>query len=241
MRSTTSTSISSWVCSWAHGWDYALFYNLPFYVSHPLEVFVLWHGGMSFHGGAIGTFVFGYWAVRRKGISFLKVADLIVPTIPLGLFFGRMGNFINGELWGRPTTMPWAMIFPSGGPVARHPVPALRGSLLEGLVLFAILWICKGGSGGRATCSRPSSYGMPSSAYFASLPGTGRSGGLLFRPHYHGADPEHPYARDRDSVEIRLSAAQGEETHQGRPLLKGCRSGPVGLALPTFRERSDRE
>ena len=77
---------------------YAIFYNLPFYLSHPLEVFVLWHGGMSFHGGAVGTFLFGYWAMRRKGISFLKVADIITPTIPLGLFFGRMGNFINGEL-----------------------------------------------------------------------------------------------------------------------------------------------
>ena len=121
---------------------YALFYNLPFYLSHPLEVFVLWHGGMSFHGGAIGTFLFGYWAMRRKGLSFLKVADVITPTIPLGLFFGRMGNFINGELYGRTTDVPWAMIFPDGGDMPRHP-SQLYEALLEGLVLFTILWFCK--------------------------------------------------------------------------------------------------
>lgn len=121
---------------------YVLFYNLSFYLEHPLEVFVLWHGGMSFHGGAIGTFVLGYWAMHRRGIPFLKAADLITPTIPLGLFFGRMGNFINGELWGRPSTAPWAMIFPTGGNVARHP-SQLYEAFLEGLVLFAVLWIYK--------------------------------------------------------------------------------------------------
>jgi len=121
---------------------YALFYNLPFYLAHPLEVFVLWHGGMSFHGGAAGAFVLGYWAMKRRGVSFLKAADLITPTIPLGLFFGRMGNFINGELWGRPSTVPWAMIFPSGGNVARHP-SQLYEAFLEGLVLFVILWVYK--------------------------------------------------------------------------------------------------
>jgi phosphatidylglycerol---prolipoprotein diacylglyceryl transferase len=121
---------------------YVLFYNPSFYLEHPLEVFVLWHGGMSFHGGAIGTFVLGYWAMRRRKISFLKAADLITPTIPLGLFFGRMGNFINGELWGRQSTAPWAMIFPTGGNVARHP-SQLYEAFLEGLVLFAVLWIYK--------------------------------------------------------------------------------------------------
>jgi phosphatidylglycerol:prolipoprotein diacylglycerol transferase len=80
--------------------------------------------------------------MRRRNISFLKCADLITPTIPLGLFFGRMGNFINGELWGRPSTVPWAMIFPSGGNVARHP-SQLYEALLEGLVLFTILWVYK--------------------------------------------------------------------------------------------------
>ena len=121
---------------------YVFFYNLPYYVGHPLEVFVLWHGGMSFHGGAIGTFIFGYWAMRRRKVAFLQAADLIAPTIPLGLFFGRIGNFINGELYGRPATVPWAMIFPNAGHVARHP-SQLYEALLEGVVLFAILWFYK--------------------------------------------------------------------------------------------------
>ncbi len=121
---------------------YVLFYNLPYYLGHPLEVFVLWHGGMSFHGGAIGTFVLGYWAMRRRHVSFLQAADLITPTIPLGLFFGRMVNFINGELYGRKTTVPWAMVFPNGGDAARHP-SQLYEAFLEGLVLFTILWLYK--------------------------------------------------------------------------------------------------
>ena len=119
---------------------YVLFYNLPFYLGHPLEVFVLWHGGMSFHGGALGTFVLGWWAMKRRGLSFLKMADLIIPTAPIGIFFGRMGNFINGELYGKPAHVPWAMVFPEGGPLARHPSQLYEG-LLEGLVLFAILWL----------------------------------------------------------------------------------------------------
>ncbi len=121
---------------------YVLFYNLSFYLENPLEIFVLWHGGMSFHGGAIGTFVLGYWAMRRRGISFLTMADLIIPTAPLGLFFGRIGNFINGELFGKPSNLPWAMVFPEGGAVARHP-SQLYEAALEGLLLFAILWFYK--------------------------------------------------------------------------------------------------
>jgi len=121
---------------------YVLFYNLHYYVDHPLEIFVLWHGGMSFHGGAAGTFILGYWAMRRRKVSFLAAADLIAPTIPLGLFFGRMGNFINGELYGRAAKVPWAMVFPNGGDVPRHP-SQLYEAFLEGLVLFTILWLYK--------------------------------------------------------------------------------------------------
>jgi phosphatidylglycerol:prolipoprotein diacylglycerol transferase len=122
---------------------YAVFYNLSFYLNNPLEIFVLWHGGMSFHGGVIGTFLFGYWAMKKKKMAFLRVSDLIVPTIPLGLFFGRIGNFINGELYGKLSTAPWAMVFPGGGPHPRHPSQLYEASL-EGIVLFAILWIYKG-------------------------------------------------------------------------------------------------
>ncbi len=121
---------------------YVIFYNLSYYLSHPLEIFVLWHGGMSFHGGAIGTFVLGYIAMKRRNIPFLKMADLIIVTAPLGLFFGRIGNFINGELFGKPATVPWAMIFPEGGNVPRHP-SQLYEALLEGLVLFIVLWFYK--------------------------------------------------------------------------------------------------
>jgi phosphatidylglycerol:prolipoprotein diacylglycerol transferase len=119
---------------------YVLFYNLPFYLAHPLEIFVLWHGGMSFHGGAVGTFVLGYWAMKRRGVAFLEAADLIIPTAPLGIFFGRIGNFINGELYGRPATVPWAMVFPGAGDVPRHPSQLYEAGL-EGLLLFAILWL----------------------------------------------------------------------------------------------------
>jgi phosphatidylglycerol:prolipoprotein diacylglycerol transferase len=121
---------------------YICFYNLPFYIENPLEVFVLWHGGMSFHGGLIGTFVAGYIVVRKKGLDFLTMLDLITPTAPLGLFFGRLGNFINGELFGKPSDMPWAMIFPQGGNIPRHP-SQLYEAFFEGLVLFIILWFYK--------------------------------------------------------------------------------------------------
>lgn len=121
---------------------YILFYNLPFYFENPLEIFVLWHGGMSFHGGLIGAFVAGYIYIKRKGLDFFLIIDLIIPTCPVGLGFGRLGNFINGELFGRPSGVPWAMIFPNGGNVPRHP-SQLYEAFFEGLLLFVILWIYK--------------------------------------------------------------------------------------------------
>lgn len=121
---------------------YVIFYNLGSYLENPLEIFVLWHGGMSFHGGLIGTVVAAYVVVKRKKLKFFAVADLIVPTGPLGLFFGRMGNFINGELYGKPTDVPWSMVFPQAGPLPRHP-SQLYEALLEGLLLFVILWFYK--------------------------------------------------------------------------------------------------
>ena len=121
---------------------YVIFYNLSFYLQNPLEVFVLWHGGMSFHGGFIGAFLAGYVMIKKKRLNFFEVADLIVPTCPPGLMFGRIGNFINGELFGKPGTVPWAMVFPQGGNVARHP-SQLYEAFLEGLLLFVILWIYK--------------------------------------------------------------------------------------------------
>jgi phosphatidylglycerol:prolipoprotein diacylglycerol transferase len=123
---------------------YVLFYNLPYYLDHPAEVIAVWDGGMSFHGGMIGVIVGGVLFARKTGIGFLHLADLVVPVVPVGLFLGRIGNFINGELWGRPSNLPWAMIFPRaplvhGMMVPRHP-SQLYEAALEGLVLFAILW-----------------------------------------------------------------------------------------------------
>ncbi len=121
---------------------YVIFYNLSFYVEHPLEVFVLWHGGMSFHGGLIGAFVAGYIVIRKKQMDFWKVADLVIVTAPIGLGLGRIGNFINGELFGKPSDLPWAMVFPGAGNLPRHP-SQLYEALLEGLLLFMILWFYK--------------------------------------------------------------------------------------------------
>jgi phosphatidylglycerol:prolipoprotein diacylglycerol transferase len=123
---------------------YVLFYNLPYYLHHPAAIVAVWDGGMSFHGGLIGVTIGGLLFSRKTGIRFLSLSDLVVPVAPLGLFLGRLGNFINGELWGRPANVPWAMIFPRaplvhGMMVPRHP-SQLYEAALEGLVLFAILW-----------------------------------------------------------------------------------------------------
>ncbi len=121
---------------------YVLFYNFRFFLEHPVEIIVLWHGGMSFHGGLIGALLAGYLGIKRKKIDFWKAADLIIPTAPVGIGLGRLGNFINGELYGRPSNVPWAMVFPDGGPIARHP-SQLYEAVLEGLFLFVILWFYK--------------------------------------------------------------------------------------------------
>jgi phosphatidylglycerol---prolipoprotein diacylglyceryl transferase len=121
---------------------YVLFYDLSVYLKNPLEIFAVWHGGMSFHGGMIGTLVAGYLCCRRHKVDFWTVADLVVVTAPIGLAAGRLGNFINGELYGRVTDVPWAMVFPAGGPLPRHP-SQLYEFFLEGVLLFTILWIAK--------------------------------------------------------------------------------------------------
>jgi phosphatidylglycerol---prolipoprotein diacylglyceryl transferase len=120
---------------------YVIFYNLPFYLANPLEIFAVWRGGMSFHGGLIGASLMGWWFTKKHGLSFYRLADLCVVAVPIGLGLGRIGNFINGELYGRPTNVPWAVVFPQGGPVPRHP-SQLYEAFLEGVVLFAVLlWL----------------------------------------------------------------------------------------------------
>jgi phosphatidylglycerol:prolipoprotein diacylglycerol transferase len=121
---------------------YVLFYDLPIYLNNPLEIFAIWHGGMSFHGGLLGVLIVGIFFCWRHKRSFWKIADLFIVTAPIGLGLGRIGNFINGELYGRVTSVPWGMIFPKGGPLTRHP-SQLYESALEGGVLFIILWLLK--------------------------------------------------------------------------------------------------
>ena len=119
---------------------YVLFYKPGYYAAHPLEIFAVWQGGMAFHGGLLGVLAAMWWIARKHAIPWLALTDFIAPLVPCGLAAGRMGNFINGELWGRPTDVPWAMIFSHGGPVPRHP-SQLYQFALEGLLLFAILWL----------------------------------------------------------------------------------------------------
>jgi phosphatidylglycerol---prolipoprotein diacylglyceryl transferase len=121
---------------------YVIFYDPRVYLSHPLEIFAVWHGGMSFHGGLIGVVIVGILFCWKNHKPFWKLADLFTVTVPIGLGLGRIGNFINGELYGRLTQAPWGMIFPNGGPLPRHP-SQLYESTLEGGVLFLILWTLK--------------------------------------------------------------------------------------------------
>ncbi len=118
---------------------YVLFYNLPFYLSNPLEIVAVWHGGMSFHGGILGVIAAGWYFVRKHGYNFSKMADVFTPYAAIGLGMGRLGNFINGELFGRVTDVPWAMVFPNGGALPRHP-SQLYEFLLEGVVLGLVSW-----------------------------------------------------------------------------------------------------
>lgn len=116
---------------------YMIFYQPGYYMENPLHVLMLWHGGMSFHGGLLGVAVAIVLLARRRGIPVLSVADVVACAAPIGLFLGRVANFINGELYGRTTDVPWAMVFPGGGPVARHP-SQLYQAVLEGLLLVVL-------------------------------------------------------------------------------------------------------
>ncbi len=117
---------------------YVLFYNPGYFAAHPLEIFQLWNGGMSFHGGFLGCVLAVVAFARYRGLSILSLGDLTCAAGTIGLFLGRIANFINGELWGRPSDVPWAIVFPNGGPAPRHP-SQLYEAALEGLVLFGVL------------------------------------------------------------------------------------------------------
>ena len=117
-----------------------LFYHPGYYFSHPLEIFAVWQGGMSFHGGFLGVLVAMALFARKRKTQWLPLMDFIAPLVPLGLGAGRIGNFINGELWGRPTDVAWGMVFPRVDDLPRHP-SQLYEFALEGLALFALLWL----------------------------------------------------------------------------------------------------
>ena len=119
---------------------YVLFYRAGYYLSHPAEILAVWQGGMSFHGGALGVIVATILFCRQQKLDLLRFGDRIAAVVPIGLCFGRLANFINSELWGRVSDVPWAMVFPTGGPEPRHP-SQLYQALLEGLVLFVVLQI----------------------------------------------------------------------------------------------------
>jgi phosphatidylglycerol:prolipoprotein diacylglycerol transferase len=121
---------------------YCLFYDLPQSLQYPLRIFAVWKGGMSFHGGLVGAAAAGWIFARRRKKPLLMLGDLGALVAPAGLFFGRLGNFINAELYGRVTSMPWGMVFPGGGDQPRHP-SQLYEALLEGPFLFLILWLLR--------------------------------------------------------------------------------------------------
>lgn len=121
---------------------YVLFYNPGYYLENPQNILATWQGGMSFHGALLGMLAGGLIFCRITGLSFWQSADVYIITTPIGLGLGRIGNFINGELYGRISDVPWAMVFPAGGPLPRHP-SQLYEAFLEGVVLFSLLWLLK--------------------------------------------------------------------------------------------------
>ena len=121
---------------------YVLFYQPGYFADNPVQILELWHGGMSFHGGLIGVITALILFARHQKLPFFMVGDAVVCAVPIGLFFGRLANFVNGELFGRPSDVPWAMIFPRGGPEPRHP-SQLYEAMLEGALLFLVLYVLR--------------------------------------------------------------------------------------------------
>ena len=152
---------------------YVLFYKPGYYIFHPLEVFAVWQGGMSFHGGAVGVILAIILFARQQKLDMLTLADRTTAVVPIGLFFGRVANFINGELWGRVSDVPWAMVFPTGGPEPRHPSQLYQAGM-EGLALFALLMVLVWNPAIRAR------RGFVSGAFLAGY-GVARMVGELFR------------------------------------------------------------
>lgn len=157
---------------------YTVFYNLAHFIHDPLVIFRIWEGGMSFHGGLIGVLVALLWFGYKTQRSFLSVTDVLAPVVPVGLAAGRMGNFINGELFGKVTDVPWAMVFPMAGHLPRHP-SQLYAVICEGLILWMVLW---------AYAAKPRPCGHVSGAFLLGY-GVIRFGEEFFRQ----PDPQYGY------------------------------------------------
>lgn len=157
---------------------YTLFYGLTQWIADPLLVFKIWQGGMSFHGGLLGVVVSTALFAKHYRLPFWAVGDIIAPTVPLAIAAGRMGNFINGELWGKVTTLPWGMVFPHAGILPRHPSP-LYAIALEGGLLFTILWIYS---------AKPRSMGRVAGLFLV-----GYSIIRMFEEFYRVPDPQYGY------------------------------------------------
>jgi phosphatidylglycerol:prolipoprotein diacylglycerol transferase len=119
---------------------YVIFYKPGYYLSHPIEALYIWQGGMSFHGGFLGVLIAMAWFARKTNVRWLDIMAFVAPLVPLGLAAGRLGNYINGELWGRVTDVAWGTVFRGAGPLPRHP-SQLYEMMSEGLLLFVVLWI----------------------------------------------------------------------------------------------------
>ncbi|HSA82354.1 MAG TPA: prolipoprotein diacylglyceryl transferase [Geminicoccaceae bacterium] len=143
---------------------YILFYRPDFYLTDPLEILKVWQGGMSFHGGLLGVVAASILFARRRRLAILEVGDAIACAAPIGLLLGRLANFINGELWGRPSDAPWAMVFPGGGPQSRHPSQLYEAGLEGLLLLLVMIWLAlrprAPGSEGRLTGAFLIGYGI---------------------------------------------------------------------------------
>ncbi len=157
---------------------YVLFYNFELFLRDPLMIFRIWEGGMSFHGGLIGVILAMAWFARKTGRHFFQVSDFVAPLVPLGYAAGRLGNFINGELWGRPGDVPWAMVFPQVDQLARHPSQLYQMGI-GGILVFLILWWYS---------SKPRPMGAVSGMYLV-LAGSAR----FFNEFFREPDPQLGY------------------------------------------------